>query len=54
MADSRFAEAVMIDAGAEQFFAGRLGRTVLAERVRTDRDLMDHLDDFAAVLAEFQ
>ena len=54
VADSRFDEAVVIDAGENQCFAGRLGRTVLAERVRTDRDLMDHLDDFAAVLAEFQ
>ena len=53
VADSRFDEAVVIDAGENQCFAGRLGRTVLAERVRTDRDLMDHLDDFAAVLAEF-
>lgn len=31
-----------------------MGRAVLMERVRTDRDLMDHLDDFVAVLAEFQ
>ena len=54
VADSRFDEAVVIGAGENQCFAGRLGRTVLAERVRTDRDLMDHLDDFAAVLAEFQ
>ena len=52
--DSRFDQAVIIDGGANQIFIGRLGRAVLAERVRTDRDLMDHLDDFAAVLAEFQ
>ena len=54
VADSRFDEAVVIDAGENQCFAGRLGRVVLAERVRTDRDLTDHLDDFAAVLAAFQ
>ena len=33
---------------------GRPKGEVLAERVRTDRDLTDHLDDFAAVLAAFQ
>ena len=54
VADSRFDQAVVIDAGENQIFIGRLGRIVLAERVRTDRDLTDHLDDFAAVLAEFQ
>ena len=52
--DSRFDRAVVIDAGKNQCFIGRMGRTVLMERVRTDRNLMDHLDDFAAVLAEFQ
>ena len=54
VADSRFDRAVVIDAGENQCFAGRLGRAVLAERVRTDRDLTAHLDDFAAVLAAFQ
>ncbi len=52
--DSRFDQAVVIDAGENQCFIGRMGRAVLMERVRTDRDLMDHLDDFAAVLAELQ
>ena len=52
--DSRFDRAVVIDAGKNQCFIGRMGRTVLMERVRTDRNLMDHLDDFAAVLAELQ
>lgn len=52
--DARFDQAVVIEAGANRAFIGRLGRIVLAERVRTDRDLTDHLDDFAAVLAEFQ
>ena len=52
--DSRFDRAVVIDAGENQCFIGRMGRAVLMERVRTDRDLMDHLDDFAAVLTEFQ
>lgn len=52
--DSRFDRAVVIDAGENQCFIGRMGRAVLMERVRTDRDLTDHLDDFAAVLAEFQ
>lgn len=52
--DSRFDQAVVIDAGENQCFIGRMGRAVLMERVRTDRNLMDHLDDFAAVLAEFQ
>ena len=52
--DSRFDQAVVIDAGKNQCFIGRMGRAVLMERVRTDRNLMDHLDDFAAVLAEFQ
>ena len=52
--DSRFAQAVVIDAGKNQCFIGRMGRAVLMERVRTDRNLMDHLDDFAAVLAELQ
>ena len=54
VADGRFDEAVVIDAGANQFFAGRLGRTVLAERVRTGADFAEHLDDFAAVLVAFQ
>ena len=54
VADSRFDQAMVIDAGENQIFIGRLGRIVLAERVRTDRDLTDHLDDFTAVLAEFQ
>lgn len=52
--DSRFDQAVVIDAGKNQCFIGRMGRAVLMERVRTDRNLMDHLDDFAAVLAELQ
>ena len=52
--DSRFDRAVVIDAGENQCFIGRMGRAVLMERVRTDRNLMDHLDDFAAVLAELQ
>ena len=52
--DSRFDQAVVIDAGENQCFIGRMGRAVLMERVRTDRNLMDHLDDFAAVLAELQ
>lgn len=52
--DSRFDRAVVIDAGENQCFIGRMGRAVLMERVRTDRNLTDHLDDFAAVLAEFQ
>ena len=52
--DSRFDRAVVIDTGKNQCFIGRMGRAVLMERVRTDRDLMDHLDDFAAVLTEFQ
>ena len=52
--DSRFDRAVVIDAGKNQCFIGQMGRTVLMERVRTDRNLMDHLDDFAAVLAELQ
>ena len=52
--DSRFDRAVVIDAGKNQCFIGRMERAVLMERVRTDRDLTDHLDDFAAVLAEFQ
>lgn len=52
--DSRFDQAVVIDTGKNQCFIGRMGRAVLMERVRTDRNLMDHLDDFAAVLAEFQ
>lgn len=52
--DSRFDQAVVIDAGENQCFIGRMGRAVLMERVRTDRDLTDHLDDFAAVLAELQ
>ena len=52
--DSRFDRAVVIDAGKNQCFIGQMGRTVLMEWVRTDRNLMDHLDDFAAVLAEFQ
>ena len=54
MADDRFDRAVVIDAGSSQFFAARLGRIVMAERVEADTDLMEHLDDFAAVLAEFQ
>ena len=54
MADSRFDQAVVIDTGKNRCFIGRMGRAVLMERVRTDRDLMDHLDDFVAVLAEFQ
>ena len=54
MTDSRFDRAVVIDTGKNQCFIGRMGRAVLMERVRTDRDLTDHLDDFAAVLAEFQ
>lgn len=52
--DSRFDRAVVIDTGKNQCFIGRMGRAVLMERVRTDRDLTDHLDDFAAVLAELQ
>ena len=52
--DSRFDRVVVIDAGKNQCFIGRMGRAVLMERVRTDRNLMDHLDDFAAVLAELQ
>ena len=52
--DSRFDRAVVIDTGKNQCFIGRMGRAVLMERVRTDRNLMDHLDDFAAVLAELQ
>ena len=54
VADSRFDQAVVIDTGKNRCFIGRMGRAVLMERVRTDRDLMDHLDDFVAVLAEFQ
>ena len=54
VADSRFDQAVVIDTGKNRCFIGRIGRAVLMERVRTDRDLMDHLDDFVAVLAEFQ
>ena len=52
--DDRFDQAVVVDTGSSQFFAARLGRIVLAERVETDTDLKEHLDDFAAVLAEFQ
>ena len=52
--DSRFDRAVVIDTGKNQCFIGRMGRAVLMERVRTDRNLTDHLDDFAAVLAELQ
>ena len=52
--DSRFDRAVVIDTGKNQCFIGQMGRAVLMERVRTDQDLTDHLDDFAAVLAEFQ
>lgn len=52
--DSRFDRAVVIDTGKNQCFIGQMGRAVLMERVRTDRDLSAHLDDFAAVLAEFQ
>ena len=54
VADSRFDQAVVIDTDKNRCFIGRMGRAVLMERVRTDRDLMDHLDNFAAVLAEFQ
>ena len=54
VADSRFDQAVVIDTDKNRCFIGRMGRAVLMERVRTDRDLMDHLDDFVAVLAEFQ
>lgn len=52
--DDRFDQAVVVDTGSSQFFAARLGRIVLAERVETDTDLKEHLDGFAAVLAEFQ
>ena len=52
--DSRFDQAAVIDAGKNQFFAGRLGRIVLAERAEAGTDLTEHLDGFAAVLAEFQ
>lgn len=52
--DSRFDRVVVIDTGKNQCFIGRMGRAVLMERVRTDRNLTDHLDDFAAVLAELQ
>ena len=52
--DSRFDQAVVLDTDKNRCFIGRMGRAVLMERVRTDRDLMDHLDDFAAVLAELQ
>ena len=52
--DSRFDQAVVIDTDKNRCCIGRMGRAVLMERVRTDRDLMDHLDDFVAVLAEFQ
>ena len=54
VADSRFDQAVVIDTDKNRCFIGRMGRAVLMERVRTDRDLMDHLDDFVAVLAEVQ
>ena len=54
MADSRFDQAVVIDTDKNRCFIGRMGRAVLMERVQTDRDLMGHLDNFAAVLAEFQ
>ncbi len=52
--DSRFDQAAVIDAGKNQFFAGRLGRIVLAERAEAGTDLTEHLDGFAAVLVEFQ
>ena len=54
LTDGRFDQAVVIGAGKNQLFAARLGRMVLTERAETDTDLMDHLDGFAAVLAEFQ
>lgn len=52
--DDRFDQAVVIDAGRNQFFAGRLGRIVLTERVEAGTELTEHLDGFAAALAEFQ
>lgn len=54
LTDGRFDQAVVIGAGKNQLFAARLGRMVLTERAETDTDLMDHLDGFAAVLAELQ
>lgn len=54
VADSHFDEAVLLTGGRIQIFLGRRGTAVLWEYAILDTDLMAHLDDFAAVLEEFQ
>ena len=59
--DSRFDQVALLDNGtgtndgrARQLLVARQGRAVIYQAVRLHGDLSAHLDDFAAVLAEFQ
>ena len=58
--DDRFDQAILLDNGtgsdgrANQILVARRGGVVLRQIVQFRGDLTDHLDDYAAVLAEFQ
>ena len=59
--DSRFDQVTLLDNGtgtddgrARQLLVARQGQAVIYQAVRLHGDLSAHLDDFAAVLAEFQ
>ena len=52
--DPRFDEAVLLTGGRIQIFLGRRGTAVLWEYTILNTDLMTHLDEFAAVLTDFQ
>ena len=54
MEDPRFDEAVLLTGGRIQIFLGRRGTAVLWEYTILNTDLMTHLDEFAAVLTDFQ
>ena len=55
IADDRFDEAVLlVRADARQRMLLRQGRRLLDVQVNVDTDLLDHLDEFAAVLADFR